>query len=44
MKERPCANCEDEPQRWDVWGNFCSKGCRDEFEGAGDYAEEREQS
>lgn len=31
---RPCCNCECEPA--EDGGLFCSQGCRDEFEGAGD--------
>lgn len=35
---RPCANCESAPA---VDGDlFCSKECRDEYEGEGEYAED----
>ena len=34
---RPCANCESEPAYdGDL---FCSDGCRDEYNGEGEYAE-----
>lgn len=35
----PCANCESEPQA--DGSLFCGLDCQDEYEGVGDYAEDR---